>query len=130
MDKKKMLVLRDNGGITPDRYTLVIYERNCSYFYSFSEKPNDAFGINIYCGSTENGLSDGKHWGTSISPSQAPKEVMDAMFKRYCEHRAKLISEIKAKILKYEQKPSSECTKKEAEEYIELVESLEDLAAA
>lgn len=127
---ERILKLRDNKGTTIDRYTFIIFEGNIEYYYSFSENPYGTFGINHYCGSNIDGLTDGLHLGEVTEFVQIPALVRQAIFERYNENREKLILEMKAKILKFENTPLNDRTKKDCEKYQDLIDALYDILSA
>ena len=47
-----------------DRYTVVILGEDGNYdFYAMSERPSHPQGINMYCGSSNDGYIEGPHLG-------------------------------------------------------------------
>lgn len=127
------LKLRDNGGITADRYTFIIVdnELNISHFYSFSDDPSGPKGINKYLGSSNDGIADGSYLGEVAYFINIPADVRNAIFERYNEYRQKVISDMKALVLKLEAKcREGDLSKKEQIQYNDLVDALSEVLAA
>lgn len=121
------LRVRDNGGKTPDRYTFIIAEDDdCLYFYSFSDLPFSSNGINHFCGSSEDGLSDGDHLGPLVQYQELEESLQRAMFERYSELQIHLANQIKKQINHTVEKRSNY---PDTAKYDELIQALEESLA-
>ena len=63
------------------RFTVVIDRENGNKeFYSMSENPHHSMGLNMFCGSNEDGYKEGNHLGKKLKG--IPKCIYDAVKKR------------------------------------------------
>lgn len=77
----KKIKVFDNGGITVDRYTVVI---NGSVFAMSTEPFHPAYGFSQYCGEVERGYEPNENWGEEIhDASELPEKVVQAIIQRF-----------------------------------------------
>ena len=71
----------DNGGITNDRYTVVIDKS----VYAMNKIPFDsAFGFSQYCGEVADGYLYNKSWGKEIHDiSELNEDTIQAIIQRF-----------------------------------------------
>lgn len=96
---RREVKIRDDGGRTKARYTLVISQFGVSHYYLISEHPFDSDGVCSYAGSSEDGLrEDAIRLGDPVSMAELTNEVQMAVFQLYNEHLTKVRLEIQGKI--------------------------------
>ena len=64
-----------------DRYTLVIDRGDGNHeFYAMSENPENPQGMNLFCGTKQDGYKEGPHLGEK--PNEIPESIQSAMERR------------------------------------------------